>query len=990
MKNTLAKLRELPPLQKAALWLGIAVLVYTLIGFLVAPLILKAVLEKKLPQALNRPVTIETVRLNPFALSLTIEGFALAEKDGPDPFVFFDRLYVNLESFSLFKKGLILQSISLKGPAIHVRRLDEKTFSFSDLLAGPAGEEPAEEKSGPFLFSINNIEIENGSIRYEDLPKGASHTIDAFTLAIPSISNLPSRVQASVQPHFSAVINGTPISLAGGSKPFAETRATEVDLKMSGINIPEYLAYIPNPTGLTVKSALLDIDTRLSYLLMPDEAARLALTGTLTLRAVEVIDGKGESYLRFPSLTVVLADSDLLKKEIRLAELTLDSPQLDLTRLPDGSILPLALLSPSDGGAPEAPADREEAPSPSDDPVSVTIDRFRLDNGAVTWTDQALENPARVRLDAIALTAAPLSTVPGTENAVTGSLRLNQTGSLKTDGILVLDPLALNTSVTVEGVQLKDFQPYLSEEARIVLAGGTLGLQGDLAVKEDAAGQPGLHFAGQSSVAGLATTDTLSGEDLVKWKDLQVREIAFSSSPFELTIAEIRLENPYVKVLINDDGTVNISHIARTDGRKDAPSTAPLGKETPPGAEAKIAIQKVTLRNGKVLFLDRSIKPAYGANLDQLNGAITGLSSRAGTLATVKVDARIDKQAPLAISGEVNPLSEVPFADIKIDFKDFNLSPLSPYTGKYVGYKTDKGKLNLDLRYQLKGNRLESSNNVFLDQFTLGEGVESPDATSLPVSLALALLKNRQGEISLDIPVTGDLNDPEFSVGGVVIQVLVNLVTKAATSPFALLGSLIPEGEDLQHIPFEPGRAQLTAETTGKLSAVANVLHERPGLRMDISGGAASVLDRRALARIRMDKLVKLEKLKGTGGKKGEDVDLQGIEVNVEEYPRYLKQAYSKALKAAEDEGRKEPLPGSPENEGEAVSRMEAFLLQGIKIEEEELRLLALDRANTVLGYLIEPGKVEPGRLFVIEPHLARPEEEGAQESQTQVELLLK
>jgi uncharacterized protein involved in outer membrane biogenesis len=990
MRIVLAKFRGLRPLQKTALWLGIAVLVYTLIGFLVAPLILKAVLEKKLPQALNRPVTIETVRLNPYALSLTIEGFTLAEKEGPGPFLFFDRLYVNIESLSLVKKGLILQSISLKGPAIHFSRLDEKTFSFSDLLGGPSDTEPTEENPGQFLFSINNIEIENGSIRYRDLPKGVSHTIDDFTLAIPSISNLPSRVQASVQPHFSAVVNGTPISLAGGSKPFAETRATEVDLKINGIDIPEYLAYIPNPTGLTVKSALLDIDTRLSYLLMPNEAARLALTGTVTLRAVEVIDGKGESYLRFPSLTLVLADSDLLQKEIRLAELTIDSPQLDLTRLPDGTILPLALLSPSDGGSPGAPAERDETPSPSDNPVRVTIDRFRLDNGVVTWTDQALENPARVRLDSIALGAAPLSTVPGRENAVTGSLRLNQTGSLKTEGILVLEPLAVNTSVMLEAVQLKDFQPYISEQARIVLAGGTLALQGDLAVKEDAAGRTGILFTGQSSIAGLASTDTLAGEDLVKWKDLQIKEIAFSSNPFELSIAEIRLENPFVKVLINDDGTANLAHIAHTGGENVAPATAPPAEETPPAAETKIAIKRVTLRNGKVQFLDRSIMPAYGANLDQLNGAIIGLSSRAGTLATVKFDARIDQQAPLAISGEINPLSKVPFADIKIDFKDFNLSPLSPYTGKYVGYKTDKGKLNLDLRYQLKGNRLESSNNIFLDQFTLGEGVESPDATSLPVSLALALLKNRQGEISLDIPVTGDLNDPEFSVGGVVIQVLVNLVTKAATSPFALLGSLIPAGEDLQHIPFEPGRAQLTEETTGKLAVVANVLHERPGLRMDISGRAASVLDSRALARIRMAKLVKLEKLKGTGARKGEDVDVQGIEVSAEEYPRYLKQAYSKALETAEDEVRKESLPGNPANQAEALARMEAFLLEGIKIEDEELRLLALDRANTVLGYLIEPGKVEPGRLFVIEPHLVRPEGEEAQESQTQVELLLK
>jgi len=997
MKKFLDQYRGWTRRQKTGFWLATLVLFYALSGFLIAPPILKAVLEKKLPEILHRPVAIETIRLNPFALSATVEGFNLADKEG-GPFIAFKRFYVNLELLSIVKRALIVQSLALENPTLDFSRIDEQTFSFSDLLAAPETSEPAPTAAEPALFSINNIEIKGGTIHFHDLPKQVNHEITNLQLAIPSISNLPTRVEVTVQPQFTAVVNGTPLDLGGGSKPFAESKATAVNVKMTGIDIPAYLAYIPNPTGLTVRSALLDLDTQVAYRLYPNQVSRLSVTGSVTLRQLDIIDDQGRSYLRLPAITLVLADSNLLNREIRLSELTVTAPQLDLQRLKNGELLPLALLAPSAGEAEASSPVVEEEAEVAGPPLRLTIERLRLDQGEVSFADQALETPASFKLQGITLAVDNLSTIPETTATLSLALQLNQAGRFSAQGSLVLDPLGLKTNLSLDALQLKDFQPYLSEQARVVLASGSLMTKGELTVTQANGEGAVISFTGASSIDGLATADTVSGADLLKWQALEFKGIRFNSQPTRLSLDEILLKDPYVQVLINDDGTANLATLAKE--QPGAAGTEPPASEsavaTEPEAAAVaaerpvITIGKVLLSNGQVEFQDRNIQPSYGLKLDQLQGNISGLSSDLEKRATVDISARVDQQAPLTISGTTNPLSVEPFADIKVDFKGFNLPPLSPYTGKYIGNKTGKGKLSLDLAYQIEGHKLESSNKVLLDQFTLGQHVDSPDATGLPVSLAIALLKDRSGEINLDIPVAGDLDDPEFSVAGVVVQVIVNLIAKAATSPFALLGALIPEGEDIQHIPFDAGTALANETTLDKLEVVANVLHERPGLKMEIAGRIDRTLDAAALAKSKLQQLVKLEKIKATGVKPVKDGKIPEVAVSAEEYPGYLKNAYRLALKQGTREQREAAAKLKPANAAEEQAQMEAFLLGNIQVADEDLRLLALERANTVLAQLVDVGKVEPDRLFVVEPELPAVEEEAATDPQTLVELAIK
>ena len=398
----------------------------------------------------------------------------------------------------------------------------------------------------------------------------------------------------------------------------------------------------------------------------------------------------------------------------------------------------------------------------------------------------------------------------------------------------------------------------------------------------------------------------------------------------------------------------------------------PLEAAEPEKAPAKsrsllVEIDSVKLDNGEIAFLDRNITPNYASSFSELTGTITGLSSRADVTAEININGKLDQHAPLQITGRVNPLRDELYADLVLNFNDIELSPTSPYTGKFVGYTVSKGKLSLDLHYLVEGRNITGKNKAFLDQFTLGNTVESPDAMSLPVKLAIALLKNRQGEITLNVPVEGNLDDPEFSIGGVVFKAIINLIAKAATSPFALLGAIIPDGEDLQYVEFEPGSTHIAAEYTANLEAVAKALYERPGLEMDIKGGVKADEEKPVLHEKQFARLLKNEKLKELTRKKEMVPDQEQIIIEPEEYETFLKKAYKEATfeKPKNFIGLDKKLP---------AEEMEKLLRDNIKITWDDLRLLAIDRANAVKAFLVEAGPVEPERIFIVEPIIAEGE----------------
>jgi uncharacterized membrane protein len=380
-------------------------------------------------------------------------------------------------------------------------------------------------------------------------------------------------------------------------------------------------------------------------------------------------------------------------------------------------------------------------------------------------------------------------------------------------------------------------------------------------------------------------------------------------------------------------------------------------------------VQKLTLQGGNVNFSDFFIKPNYTADMKELGGRVTGLSSDLGTTADVELRGQVS-DAPLEILGKVNPLSGNLFLDLQASVKGMELPQFTPYSGKYAGYAIEKGKLTVKLGYKIENRKLEAQNNVYLDQLTFGEKTDSPDATKLPVLLAVSLLKDRNGVIDINLPIGGSLDDPKFSVGGIIIQVVVNLIVKAVTAPFALLGSLFGGGEELAYAEFDYGRTAITQPAEKKLETLTKALTERPGLKLEIAGRVDPANDAEGLKKAGVERKVKAQKL-ADQVKKGEAAEsVDSVTVDKEEYAKYLERAYKqeKFPKPRNAIGLAKDLP--PEE-------MEKLMLTHAQAGDEDLRTLALQRAQTVKDYLVSKGKVPEERVFTVAPKLAADEAKG-------------
>jgi len=444
-------------------------------------------------------------------------------------------------------------------------------------------------------------------------------------------------------------------------------------------------------------------------------------------------------------------------------------------------------------------------------------------------------------------------------------------------------------------------------------------------------------------------------------------------SPFSLEIADISLSKLYSRIVVNKDGTLNLQEIRKPGQKVEAvtegvaapppPSPAPprTAAATPAPAAKKgiIKIGTVTLQDGTIVFIDHHTKPEYSSKMMNLGGRISGLSSEVITMADVDLRGNLENHSPLSITGRINPLRDDLFVDLKVSFTDIELSPITPYSGTYLGYSVDKGKLFLDLKYHIENKQLESSNKVFIDQLTFGNKIESDKATSLPVRLAVALLKDRKGEIHLDLPVTGRTDDPQFSIWRVVLQVLKNLLVKAATAPFALLSSIFGGTEDFSNVPFAYGSARLSDAEKAKLAKLSQALIDRPALKLEVSGFVDRERDPEGYRNELLLKKMKNEKylvqVKAKKAQEGQGAD--SVEILPQEYHDYLKAVY-----------RKEKFP-KPRNfigllKDLPDDEMKKLFLTHTVVSNDDLQNLARDRAVAVRNFLITDGKLPPERVF--------------------------
>jgi len=919
---------------------------------------------------------------------LTIKGLVSLDNvnvnlaDG-QPLARFVKLETKASRLEIFAQQFEFETIRLDGPELFVNRDKKGQWMYSRLLPPKKGSEKveasSEKKDGLLLVVASSLTCSNGTVHFRDAMPGGGFSTSISAIDF-TVKNFSTAADKAAHYELSLLIDKEATLKSGGTfsvTPLTATSAT----KLTGLKLQRGWPYLSSYLTSPVKGTL-DLTADLAF----TKADGVSIEhGILSLKGLSARYGVKDG---FDLALLQVNDATFRQKENRLeiGDIRLSNGNISLSRETGGNLSLLSLVarpqerrsgSPVKAGAPAAVSAGSKtaaAKSRNTTPLSYRIKQIRLDRFNLAFTDKSSEDQPRFTLRNTSLTLANLNGPKFTPAGLRFSSTFGKNAGLKAAGDITPFPFRYKGSVNVGGLPIRDFEAYFRDKLNFYVIGGNLSstMNLDIAVKD---GKPRGSFKGSAALRAFHSIDTVDEEDLLKWESLQFDDIKGNLEPFNLSIHQVALNDVYSRIVIRKDGSINLQDLAgkpktAAPATHLSPAATSSAQKTPaqqisvPAAPAaatprQISVSSITVQNGTISFTDHHLPRTFSSTFFNLGGRVRGLTSDESKFADVDLRGNLENHSPMQITGRLNPLRDDLFVDLKISFRDIDLSPATPYSSTYLGYTIDKGKLFLDLKYLIDKKQLHSENRIFVDQLTFGKRIESEKATNLPVNLAVALLKDRKGEIHLDLPVTGRTDDPQFSIWGLVGQVLKNLLVKAVTSPFALLSSMTGSGEDFSVIQFAAGSSVLPAGEVKKLAQLSNALADRPGLKMEIKGFVDKTKDSEGYReellnrKLRNEKFLFLAKTKQT--KDGDSSE--SVQVMPDEYSGFLKEIY-----------RKEKFP-KPRNAIGLVkdlpdNEMKKLIIANTEVGEYELRSLAGGRTAAVMNYMITKGGLPPERLF--------------------------
>ncbi len=918
---------------------------YAAAGFFLVPRVARSQIESFVAETLHRRISIGDIRFNPFTLEASIAELKLTEADGT-PLLAFGRLRVNAEVASLWRRGVVFKEIELAAPDVELIIAPDGVVNLARLAPPAAPQDKPQADALPLRVHIGRLAVSDGRLGFQDRTRARS-----FSTALTPIG-------------FSLTDFRTDIGHRNGYSFTAATKAGE-KLEWAG-------AFTVRPLGSTGTFGLSDL--RLATLddyLEDDLPVKLA-SGTVTLRggyqfdlqplalevslpSINVRDlslaergSAAKAPVVVPQIDVQNLAFSLSRRDVGVQRVDVRGAHIDLLRGSDGSINLARLVKTSPSPSSEKPA-AQAAP-----PWTVHADVIALDGAAVVAEDRTTKPPARMQLAPIAIAINDWTTAPQARPKVDLRIGIDGRGVLAVRGELGLEPPSAALAIDLQGFPLPSLQPYVAQATAMKVHSGRVGVKGNLAFTAPADAPLASKFSGEMRIDDLRTTDDKPGEDFVKWRSLAVTGIQFQQRPDRLRIERIVARQPYARVIIAEDASVNVARVLVP--HKDAPGTVESDKRKAPGASAplSIAIRTVQVIDGSANFADNSVQPSFATGIGGLNGQVTGLSSDPKSRAQVALTGSVDRYSPVELTGEVNLLSADVYTRLALSFRNIELTTFNPYSGKFAGYNISRGKLSTEMKYHVEERKLEAQHHVIVDNLEFGDQTDSKDAAPIPIKLGVALLKDRRGVIEVDLPVSGTLDDPQFRLGPLIWKAVVGLLTKIVTAPFAALGAMFGGGEDLQFVEFQPGSATLSEAETKKLDTLAKGLAERPEVRLNLPLTVASAADGEVVAKQALSALVP----PADPAKPFDDVAkrkrLEAFEVV---YRARLKTmpAYPAEMQAAKDP-----------NVDAKLGWVQAALLDHLKPTPAALEALGKQRAGAVRAALLANKDLNPERVFII------------------------
>ncbi|GFM83267.1 hypothetical protein PSCICN_39590 [Pseudomonas cichorii] len=952
---------------------------YSLLGFFILPGVALRIANQQLSNYSTVPAKLERLELNPYTLELTLWGLNIGVPGKEQ--IAFEKLYANLQIDSLWSGALHLQKVELSTPRTELLFDKAGQLNLAQLFKLPPSE-PAKDApaSKPFPLRIDEIKLADGYVHFQDMRPGEpiEFLYDKLNLELKNLSTLPE--DNADMTMVAAGPDGGQIDWVGRISLVPIT--SEGTLKVTDSKMKLWWPYVRDALPLVLKDGVLNFST--AYTLDLSKETELKLSNAAASIAPFSLDAPdGRPLVRLQRLEVSETSVDLAKQLVTVGKIRSNKLETWAAREADGQLdwqklfasqpaKPAPKKPEIDAKAVEPPpaADARPKAAAASKPWQVLLRDVQLHDYQVHLAD-------RVPAEAVALDVGPLNLdlqnfdslnkSPFTLKLDTG---LGKQGKLTAEGDVNLSPVSARLKVTTRDIDLRLAQAYISPFIRLEMRSGML--DSDIALDLKSTEPLALGVTGKAQVNQLHTLDTLKQRDFMKWQRLEVEGLNYQHGD-NLSITQVNLEQPYARFMINDDRSTNIDDLlipqpADKQPAKDSPKTA--GNEKPLG----IHIGEVNIKDGSANFADLTLTPNFITAVQQLNGRIGTIDNRQAKPAPVNVEGKVDRYAPVTIKGSLNPFDPMASLDIATSFKRVELTTLTPYSGKFAGFRIRKGRLNLDLHYLITQGKLKAENKVLVEQLQLGEKVDSPDAVDLPIRLAVALLKDTQGRISLELPVEGDLNNPQFSVMPIVWQTLRNLVLRAAQAPFKLLGGLVSGGgsEDLGNVSFAPGSSELSSDATKALDTLATALRERPALRLEIEGTSAASSDGPLIAQQRLEREYQSTYYK-IMQRRGDKVPARAalLQVPEDEKGPMLEGIYRARLK------QQPPAEWTDLGKEERLNRMRAAVLKFWSGNEVLLRELGQDRAGSIKDYLVQKGQLEDERIYFVDAHLGQAQADG-------------
>ncbi|MFA7059771.1 MAG: DUF748 domain-containing protein, partial [Pedobacter sp.] len=764
------------------------------------------------------------------------------------------KLELEASRLEVFTQLFEFNAIRLDGLELFVSRDEKGDWMYSHLLpaakTGTKTRGPAENSTKSIktekqpLILVSSLLCKNGTVHFSDtLPKGSiKSTISKIDLALSNFSTAPDK---TADYELSLLLDNDAAFSANGDFSVTPLAATS-SVELTGLRIQRGWPYLARYLTAPVKGTL-DLSADVTF----SKADGLKVEqGNLSLQGLSARYGIKEGF-DLAHLQVNNATFSQKENRLEVGDIRLSKGDISLSREIDGSISLLSLLKKRNSPADTESKQKNQKSKIKNYPITYHLKHFQVDKFNLAFIDKTHEVAPRFTLRNTNLSLSNLNGPKFTPAALRFSSTFGKDAPLKASGYITPLPFRYKGRVSAGRLPIRAFEAYFPDNINVFVIGGSIDTAMDLDISlRD--GKPGGSFKGSAGVRAFHSIDAIAEEDLLKWESLQFDDIQGNLAPFKLSIHQVALNNVYSRIVVRKDGSLNLQNLIDQDEKPDqtassraTPVTAnnktaaqqAADTHTPATlAKRQISVESVTIQDGTLSFTDNHLPQTFSSTFFNLGGRVSGLSSEESRFADVDLRGNLENHSPLQITGKLNPLRDDLFVDLKVSFRDIDLSPVTPYSGVYLGYTVDKGKLFLDLKYLIDKKQLNSENKIFIDQFTFGRKVESDKATNLPVRLAVALLKDRKGEIHLDLPVTGRTDDPKFSIWGVIGQVLKNLLVKAATSPFALLSSMMGSGQDFSVINFAVGSSKLSSEEEQKLGLLAKALADRPGLKMEIKG----------------------------------------------------------------------------------------------------------------------------------------------------------